>query len=388
MKKLLWVHRDAFDVILDSPTWFGMTWELKQLGVDTTIIGGFKNRPIAIDSSVNMKWVGPMSGGWTNVLITLKIWLQVLREYIKNGTDFIILDIPTFWCAFPIDILAKIGLCHSKVILDLRTFDFGVNSNQPTIKDRCWYIYTRFALLYNRLFHFGITTITKALAEKVLEYYSSRNITIWGSGYTLPKEIDDSKIVLEYMPDELLRDHFLIIYHGSIHSNRGLAQAIKGVEIAYRRGANVFFMIIGDGPGKQEFINLVLQIDGSKFCKIIPPVEHEKIYCFISKAKLGIMTYPDLEYWTYNHPIKLAEYLSLGKPVICTDIPMFRNAIQDAGCLYFVEKDCPELIADQLIRIINDPVDLEKRSRIAKEEAKRLTWANQACILFSFLNQP
>jgi glycosyltransferase involved in cell wall biosynthesis len=383
----LWVHRDAFDIILDRITWLRMAKELEQFGVDTTIIGAYKYRPIKLDPEVKMIWAGQMKIGWKNIFITLRIWAYVVREIIINRQDYIILDVLTLFCAFPFDILSKLGLIHTKVVLDLRSFEFGGFSNNLSVRDRFWYLFTRIGLWYNRLFHYGISTITIALAMKVLEFQSNRNIVTWTSGYTLPKKIIDADDDLSKMLDELSNGHFLIIYHGVIHFNRGLDQAIKGVELANKQGANILFIIMGDGPGKQEINDLLIDNGGDSFCKIIPPVSYDRVFTIIAKAKLGIMTYPNLEYWTYNYPIKLAEYLSVGKPVLCTDIPMFRNAVQNCGCLFFVKKNTPELIADQLLKIISNPIELAKSSLIAKEEAKRLTWTKQAKILFSFLDR-
>ena len=63
---------------------------------------------------------------------------------------------------------------------------------------------------------------------------------------------------------------------------------------------------------------------------------------YVNLCDVGIMAYPNSEYWKYNNPIKLLEYLALGKPVIVRDMITFRSVVGGHAGAVFIQDHCRE----------------------------------------------
>lgn len=389
MPSVLWVHKLNVDTNLDRTTWSGMASAMRNLGAEVTFIGACERHPAELPGAARTICVCrlPARRAWTRLpFFVFGVWLRVLFEAVAHGADWIILDVSTFICAFPLDLLAKLGLARVQVVLDLRTFDFGARSNVMTRRDRFWQGFTSLALRYGRALHAGLTVINKRLARRAVAMGGHRRVCIWGSGFTRPRpgEPPSDGPAVEAIRDLAAR-HWLVLYHGTLHENRGLSQAMEAVARARAQGAPVFFVLVGSGPAEGALRELLSRSPYASCGRLFPPVPHGAVYEIISLAQIGMMAYPDLEYWSYNHPIKLVEYLAMGKPVICTDIAMFRDAVANPDCLVWVPAAEPDMIAAALLDCVRRPDALARRSMLARQEAERLTWDRQAESLVDFL---
>lgn len=387
---IIWIRRMAFDTDLDRTTWIGMSQALSEIGFDVTFVSSFQNnQPNEKDLPfAKTFWIGPRTPSWKYLIPFLfRTWVTTINEYIKYHkiTKAIVLDVQTFICAFPIDILSKLKIIDLKIYLDLRTLDYGAQIEGFTIKDQVWKIITKIALIYNKYFQTGVTVITNQLAKKVNQISGTKEIGVWSSGCSIPANAE-----LPFIPQlekikYLNNKSFVVLYHGSLNKNRGLLNAIEGIGMAWEKGLNIHFVLIGKGPDEKELQKAIFEKGYSDCISIFPPVPGEQMFEIIKYSKLGIMTYPNIEYWAYNYPIKLAEYLSMGKPLLCTDILMFREAIQDIGCVELIPDANANTISCALFNLVNDPQKLKRMSEIAFTEAKRMTWKSQAKAMVSFM---
>jgi len=364
-----------------------MARALRERGVEVTLIGSYQQHPIQMSGPTKMVWIGPARPGWLYfVPFLLRAWIRVLYEIVFHKNRVVILDVATFCCAFPVDVLSKLGLVHVRVVMDLRTFDFGSSGQEDSFGDRMRKLLTIVALLYGRMLHFGLSAITPRLASRALELGGNRHVTVWGSGHSAPPtiEVRSPHPTLNAI-EGLAANGFLVLYHGSITENRGLARAIDGIRMARQRGARVFFAIVGSGPAEGLLKDRIKELDCHDCVGIFPAIPQAGVFKLISYCRLGVMTYPDTDYWSYNYPIKLAEFLAMGKPVLCTDIQTFKDAVGDPRCLVIVRDAKPETIADAILACIQDPDAMALRSGVAERQSREMTWGARAGELLQFI---
>jgi glycosyltransferase involved in cell wall biosynthesis len=84
------------------------------------------------------------------------------------------------------------------------------------------------------------------------------------------------------------------------------------------------------------------------------PVSYDKIPRFIKLVDLGIIPLPDLQQWRNQCPLKLLEYLAMGKVVIATDIPANRDVLGDSKCGILVPSAEPREIANAIVYAYNN----------------------------------
>ena len=72
------------------------------------------------------------------------------------------------------------------------------------------------------------------------------------------------------------------------------------------------------------------------------PVEYNRVPIFIDTCDVGILPLSDIFWWKMSSPLKLIEYLAMGKPVILTDIEAHQQIINSENCEIFIDSCKPE----------------------------------------------
>ena len=361
-----------------------MCQSLERLGhhVEIAIIGkdkyGIWNGPYIELSVVPIKFVRSVSF-WTNNI------LKFVLSCIKGKPDVVILDIFSLWMSVPLLILPRSK--RPLFIVDNRTPFFGMGARSNGVKSIIVGAYTWISYKYAKSFLDGMTVITEHYKNRLCDRYgfSNSKIGIWSSGV----DVDQFSVDTSDIDDPALENKFLIIQHGEISYNRGLFETVKAISLLPER--KITLLLIGDSvrsDAKNELWEYAKQLGISDRLILKPPIEHSRIPQYIKKADCAVMAYPDIEYWNSNNPIKLLEYLALGKVIICTDTWTFRNVMQNSNCGCYIEDNKPESIAKAMLFCYENRDNLkswgEEGVKIVKN---RFTWEQQARELIKFIHQ-
>jgi glycosyltransferase involved in cell wall biosynthesis len=82
------------------------------------------------------------------------------------------------------------------------------------------------------------------------------------------------------------------------------------------------------------------------------PVDYTEVPDYIAACDVGIVPLPDHEWFRYQCPIKLLEYLATGKPVIVSNIPANAWVVSRAPVAIFLEGTNSKDIAEGVTRFI------------------------------------
>lgn len=384
---IVWVKYGNLDTGLDRVTWLEMGRALTEQGYDVTLVTGFAHSPGMYPGwrEGSIVWLREVPIRLLRLLaFNLRAWWVVAGLCLSQSPEFIILSVPTFLCALPFDILARVGLPGPKTLIDLRTFEFGGEGDKPRMKDRAYRVISRMAFSYGRAFHFGTTAINSRLAAAAVEMGAHPRVGIWGSGWRAPSASPPES---ERTRDlrQRTEHRFVVMYHGVMAANRGLLEALAGFRIALQQRPDLMFVLLGDGPLLDDLRKAVAQWRLSSDCLILPPVASAEVWEYLSVADLGCAVYPDIRYWDFNHPIKVAEYLSQGIPVLCSRIPMFTENYADCTAMIYCDSLDPGAIADSLTWCRDHREDLARRGSQGRHYAEGLSWDRQAERLGEFL---
>jgi glycosyltransferase involved in cell wall biosynthesis len=126
--------------------------------------------------------------------------------------------------------------------------------------------------------------------------------------------------------------------------------------------------LVGGGPLEEDIKQLVseLKIDGVNFCGIASRAEIGKFYdradIFINGSRLD------------NMPVSVLEAFASGTPVISTCPEGMRYLIEHGRTGLLSEPGDPEALAQNAIRVLQDPQLARRLSLNALEEVKRYDW--------------
>lgn len=173
-------------------------------------------------------------------------------------------------------------------------------------------------------------------------------------------DIDSSKIRKRYG----LNNSKVFVYVGSLSKSRSLSLIINAFS-KVRKSFDVKLLIVGDGSDKENLIKLVDNLKLKKDIIFTGFVDQDDVPLFIHCADYGLSPVPPLKMYKVSIPIKLHEYMAMGKPVIANkEIYEQKTVINDSkgGLLVeFSEKS----FADAMVKLLNNPEMARKMGKNA-----------------------
>jgi glycosyltransferase involved in cell wall biosynthesis len=382
--KILWFPRLQFDIDkLHITTWREICRELEQRWKCDVRIAIAGRR---CDNVFNKDYI-PIFIIRKKFLRLLTFWVIGYAKFIYHclifKPDVVILDIFTIWFSIPFSILPKKKML---IIVDNRTPFYNIRPYKPTWNDKIIEFYTKLSYKYCKYFLDGMTVITDYYKGYVCKNFEFNPffIGVWGSGADIDM-FSPEKVNVSWRPD-FLREKFVLMQHGEIGYNRGALETVEAIKFV--NNEEIVLVFIGEGGAKNEILRKIKTLDLEKRVYFLSAIPYSEVPTYISYCNCAIMAYPNIEYWNNNNPIKLFEYLAMGKVVICTDMWTFRNVGGDSRCICYIKQNDARTIAKAINYCYENREYLDEWGRegikIVKEN---FTWHKQAGNLLSFIEQ-
>jgi alpha-maltose-1-phosphate synthase len=177
-----------------------------------------------------------------------------------------------------------------------------------------------------------------------------------------------------------------IVFLGSFRAWHGVTDVIRAGGLLLDQGRDVRFMLVGDGPQRDEAERLAGRWPGRfQFTGAVP---YEHVPGLLREADIGVAPFntaphPALRaagfFWS---PLKVYEYMAAGLPVVTADIPPLNQVIRDGqeGAL-FQEGDIADLVR-ALGKLLDHPDAMQAMGRRARERVvAHYSWARHCAEL-------
>ncbi len=313
-------------------------------------------------------------------------YIKFAINYFSFKPDVIILDIYSIWFSFPLAIFNSKN--KPLFIVDNRTPFYNSLSQESTLLDVLMASYTKLCYWYCNLFLHGMTVITEHYRQQVCKNFKFpySAVGVWGSGV----DVERFSQKRNNNKPAFLKGKFVLMQHGEISYNRGLFETIEAISMINNK--EVCLLLIGDSVAgsnaKEDIKQLIKKLKLEERVYLLPPVTHSEIPKYISYCDCAIMAYPDIQYWNNNNPIKLIEYISMGKVVICTDMWTFKNVMDRKKCAYYLSNNNAESIAAAINYCYENREFLSEWGKEGIEIVnKGYTWRKQAENLLGLIDQ-
>jgi len=237
---------------------------------------------------------------------------RLANLHLKNGYQVIQVhtmpDFMVFTAIFPKLRGAKVLLDVHDLMPELYQSKFGYNAKHPIIRFISW-----------------MECQSIAFANQAISVHKPHLAALCSHGnpaekFTILLNLPDMKIFSQSNASQPQTDSKLqLIYHGTVAKRNGLEIAIRAVLILKGDLKNLSLRIIGDGDDILRLIALVNELQLQDIVKIDKGmVPLEQLVPIIQNADVGIVPILYDEFTKYMLPVKLLEYVALGKPVICS----------------------------------------------------------------------
>jgi len=381
--KIVWTNCQRFDRNLDKATYVEMTKCLLKKGHFVHLVLPYSGTRDNFGLGKNivylptMPWRGLYSLGFWLTLFVYSIGVTLL-----DTPHIVLLGSKTFFPLVPFMILSKLGLIKTKFVLDIRSIPVEIHDPMDRIRER---LYQSVVSLVN-LFLDGVTVISPLMKKQICHEYriDENNVGIWSSGVSV--EVFNFETVDRINEPHLCDKELVLMYHGTLSHNRGLQETVKAIDLLKSRYPDIVFIMLGDGKAKDELESLIKELNLEKNVFLHEPVPYETVPKYIACCDIGVLPFPNLNWWRVSSPLKLMEYLAMGKSVIVTNIEAHREVLDNSPCVIFAKSHNFEEIARAIERAHHLRHELKEMGRMGTEMViRKYTWDKQAENLTNFL---
>ena len=210
-----------------------------------------------------------------------------------------------------------------------------------------------------------VVTINHKL-EEFVRNFGAKNTKVVGAGIDLNKfdsKLDGSQIRQKYG----LKDNDIVLFFmGFLYHFAGLKEV--AMELANDEYKNFKLLIVGDGDAYSDLKNIVEKHNLTDKIRLVGKKPYNEIPKYTAASDICILpAYPNEEIMQDIVPIKLYEYLAMGKPVISTVLPGIMKEFGSRNGISYVSKpqDIPKMVSN---------IDIELEGNKARRFAEKNGW--------------
>ncbi len=217
-----------------------------------------------------------------------------------------------------------------------------------------------------------------AVSEAVADYVSRR-----GGRSTrivvMSNAVDERRFHPRVRPVPLgyAKGKCIIGFCGTLKEWHGVDILMDGFRELNKRHAGVHLLIMGDGPMRHWLEGYIQGADLAGKVTLSGWVNHDGIPAMLARCDILVAPYPDLDDF-YFSPLKLFEYLALGKSVVASDIGQIGDIIEHGQTGLLAKAGDSLALADALERLIIDSSLRQHLGNNAAVYASRYTWKSNA----------
>jgi glycosyltransferase involved in cell wall biosynthesis len=218
-----------------------------------------------------------------------------------------------------------------------------------------------------------VITINKKLAEFVIGLGAEKEKTcVIGAGIDLARfnpKLDGYEIRKTYVIKE---EDIALFFMGWLYHFSGLKEVALELAKIRDEKPNVKLLIVGDGDAFNDLLKIREKYTLDNQLIVTGKQPYESIPEFISAADICLLpAYPDERTMQDIVPIKMYEYMAMGKPVVTTKLPGVMKEFGEGNGVIYVDR--PEGALWKAIELIEGGMVSEYGSK-AREFVKKYNW--------------
>lgn len=184
----------------------------------------------------------------------------------------------------------------------------------------------------------------------------------------LPNCVDPDRF-LPSDPDAV--EPWTIAYAGSLIAYEGLDTLLEAVAMMVGAGAPVRLRVMGDGEIRGQLESQAAQLNLGGHVEFLGKVAPDEVRAMLARCAVVCLPRKPFKVCEIVPPIKLAEAMAMGKPVVVPDLPVFRDEVgASEGVRFFVAGDALDL-ARVITDLLGDPPGLRALGMRAREHVMR-----------------
>lgn len=169
---------------------------------------------------------------------------------------------------------------------------------------------------------------------------------------------------------------FRVFYVGFLIRERGLDLMLRAIAILKERIEGLKLILVGDARREDvtyldrtvKKLGLEEQVD------FLGRLEHDKVLALMEGSDVCLCVLPAGELFDMAYPIKIFEYMAMGKAVVATGLRGIHDVITDGVDGLLIQPDNSREMADAIFKIYENSDLREKLEASARKTAEKYDW--------------
>lgn len=210
-----------------------------------------------------------------------------------------------------------------------------------------------------RHFATAIEAVGIAVEEYAVSFFKNKKITTISNCVIIPALPDKKEIFTVRAELGLPQDVLVAAALGRLSKEKNYPNMIRGFSIVVQKFPSARLIIFGSGEMKEQLVDLIHQLHMDDQIILFGSIKNSQHW--LAAADLYILS-SQME----GLPLALLEAMSVGLPVVATDVGDLRNVIsQDCGSM--VPSNDPNALASEIIRFFSDESLRKKAGERSRE---------------------
>tara|TARA_B100001123_G_C15256171_1_gene1004733 strand:+ start:690 stop:1811 length:1122 start_codon:yes stop_codon:yes gene_type:complete len=219
----------------------------------------------------------------------------------------------------------------------------------------------------------NIIVISKALKDEFRKHNFKNSINVIHDGVDLKKFVIKSKNEARIKLGIDLKDK-VILYSGALRSGRGVMRLI---EIARITKDKKFYILGGRNKERLQYLKEKSKDLDNIFFKGY--VSEFKLIDFMNAADIFLMPHQKhCDIIKYTSPLKMFEYLAMGKPIVASDFPVFKEVLKDKNNSLLAKYDSAKDFSNKIHSLFQKNELYDYISNNAIDSVIKYTWEARA----------
>jgi glycosyltransferase involved in cell wall biosynthesis len=173
-----------------------------------------------------------------------------------------------------------------------------------------------------------------------------------------------------------------IAYLGLVERHRGVHELVQAAYESRRQGKPLRIVVVGDGRGLDELRHMSIKLGVlGNGVELLGRITNRDALKLISNADIGAIPHMPCEAWNTTIPNKLFDYMSMGLPILSSNVLPLQRIISETQCgLIYEWGNIPDLMAKiEVLRTADTRYAMGRAGRTAV--LTRYNWSKDGCNL-------
>jgi glycosyltransferase involved in cell wall biosynthesis len=170
---------------------------------------------------------------------------------------------------------------------------------------------------------------------------------------------------------------FVVGFSGSLKAWHGLDTLLPAFRALRDRLPHAHLLVVGEGPRKAWVEGYAAGAGLTDAVTLTGWVGHADLPGLIARMDVATAPYPAAD-GHYFSPLKLYEYLAMGRPVVASRIGQTAQVLDGTDAALLTVPGDPKALTAALLRVARDPALAARLARNAATEGRRHDWADNA----------